>query len=129
MTVRDLDFLADENINRDVVNFLRKAGLNVFHVVEHDEMRGTPDSQLMSFAYENGWAIVTHDSDFGYLAFARKEPFHLILFVRPGHLDPNFTIESLRQLLERSIDVLPPTLLMLNRSGAKIIVKVKRGAT
>jgi predicted nuclease of predicted toxin-antitoxin system len=88
--VTELSWLADENIHIEVVSYLREYGLDVEYVPELN-LRGASDEQLMERAFAAGQAIITHDSDFGSLAFTKGAAFHSILYVRPGHFDPNFT--------------------------------------
>jgi predicted nuclease of predicted toxin-antitoxin system len=44
--------------------------------------------------------IITHDKDFGTLSIVRGEPMIGIIFLRPGHIDPKFTQETLEVLFQ-----------------------------
>ena len=51
-------------------------------------------------AFSEKRIIVTHDSDFGTLAVLGGEPVLGIIYLRPGHIDPTFTCDTLRALFE-----------------------------
>ena len=67
MKALDFPLLADENVNPEVVSFLRKAGLDVESIAEQGKF-GLPDTQVLQQATEAGRAVLTHDSNFGGLA-------------------------------------------------------------
>ena len=70
MKLRELRFLADENVSPKVVAFLRAQHLDVLDV----KVRGWQDhadSDLLVTAHrENRW-VLTHDADFGALVSGR----------------------------------------------------------
>lgn len=107
MKFRAFSFLADENISPDVVVMLRKEGLNVISV-EESRWNGFTDRQLIQIAYSESRVILTHDSDFGKLAFAEGELYFGIVFLRPGHLPPEHTLEALRRMLIDTQEFTPP---------------------
>ncbi|MEM9930779.1 MAG: DUF5615 family PIN-like protein, partial [Bacteroidota bacterium] len=116
MKIRDLKWLVDENVHRKVVQFLSDENIDVLYVKDTD-LRGQPDEIIMPWAYSEGRGLITHDSDFGTLAFIQREPFHAVLYLRPGHFDPNFTIESLEKLLIQDIDIDVPAILSVSRKA------------
>ena len=126
MRLADYALLADENIHPDVVLFLRALDFDVVHVEEDPKLAGKPDLELMQFAYVARRAILTHDSDFGALAFVDGQPFHLILYLRPGHFDPQFTIETLTRLLATDMDVPAGTLLVAIRRNDTVSIRTRR---
>ena len=60
-------FLADENVSATVIAELRKAGHDVFSVME--SMRAAKDLEVISHARLENRILITHDKDFGELAF------------------------------------------------------------
>lgn len=93
MKLSDFGLLTDENLEVEVVAFLRQSGFDVLDVCENGLHRST-DVDLLQRATRENRVVVTHDSDFGALAILRGEPVIGILFLRPGHIDPQFTIET-----------------------------------
>lgn len=122
MSLNEIKYLADENIDREVVEFLLGKGIDILHVPEIGRS-GNSDLNLMRLAHEQDRAILTHDSDFGTLAFVDNEPFFAIVYLRPGHFDPAFTIESLEQLLALDLDVQPSIIITASRKGGKLTVR------
>jgi predicted nuclease of predicted toxin-antitoxin system len=69
--------------------------------------------------------IVTPDADFGALAIQAGEPVIGILYLRPGHIDPQFTIETIRTALNADRDLTPPFVLVAKRSGHKVAIRIR----
>lgn len=65
-------FLVNENIASSVISGLRQAGHDVLSAKE--SMRGRPDGELLSRAQAEHRVLVTHDKDFGELAFRSGLP-------------------------------------------------------
>ncbi len=124
MKLGDFGLLTDENIDADVVQFLRSRGFDVSDVCENGQ-HGTADVDLIRQAVKENRVIVTHDSDFGTLAVLAGEPIVGILFLRPGHIDPAFTVESVKAVLVRDIDVTPPFVLVARRKGAVVTIRYR----
>ncbi|HUY31226.1 MAG TPA: DUF5615 family PIN-like protein [Pirellulales bacterium] len=62
-----MDFLADENVPRPLVAWIREAGHDVLHAPESQP--GAEDTEWLSRAEVAGRVIVTSDKDFGELVF------------------------------------------------------------
>jgi len=125
--VNPLDFplLTDENVHPDVVAFLRERGNDVRSVVECD-LLGQSDVDLLRLAHESGRVILTHDHDFGTLAVARGEPFTGIVYLRPGHIRPEFTIETVEAIAAQSITVQSPFIVVAERRGQVVRIRVRQ---
>lgn len=124
MKLRQFPLLTDENIDAEVVRFLRERGFDVSDVCESG-LRGAGDIDLIRKAVAENRVIVTHDSDFGTLVVHAGEPIVGLLFLRPGHIDPAFTIETIKAILEHDFDVTPPFLLVARRSGLNVTVRYR----
>ena len=72
--INELKLLTDENIQQEVVEFLRN---NKFDVVDIRELNyfGKPDRFIFQFANKEKWGIIAHDSDFGRLLFSKTYQF------------------------------------------------------
>jgi len=119
------DWLADENIDTDVVAFLRGIGCDIQTVHELGKS-GVSDVDLLREAVAHNRIVVTHDSDFGTLAIVRGEPVTGIVYLRPGHIDPRFTIESLRAVLDEVPEVTPPFIIVARRKGTQVSVRIRQ---
>ena len=124
MKLRDFPLLTDENIDPDVVAHLRQLGFDVVDVVE-SSLQGSADADLLRLATSEGRVVVTHDADFGTLAIHQGEPLIGLIFLRPAHIDPKFTIESLQAVFSADPDVVPPFILVAKRSGTKVTIRIR----
>jgi predicted nuclease of predicted toxin-antitoxin system len=77
-------FIANENVAESVLRGLRQRGHDVLSVKEL--MRGADDVAILSRAQEESRVVVTHDKDFGELAFRQRLPAQcgIILFRLSG---------------------------------------------
>jgi len=67
-----VDFLADESCTGPVIRALRSAGHDVVAIAE--VAKGTPDEKVMERAFDERRVLITEDSDFGELVYARGSP-------------------------------------------------------
>lgn len=112
MRLGDARWLTDENIHPDVVAHLRGRGLDVLDVRERG-WHGRSDDELLEEAHRQGRVVLTHDGDFGTLALLGRHPVVGIVRIRPGHVRPQVTIESLDRLLGLDLDPSPPFLVVV----------------
>ncbi len=124
MRLLDFSFLADENIHPEVVAYLRAQGIDVACVSETN-MAAADDADLLRLAVSDGRVVLTHDRDFGTLAVARQEPLVGIIYLRPGHIQAQFTIESVRALFAAKLDLQPPFLLVAKRRGSTVSIRLR----
>jgi len=80
--------LANENVSATVIQALRQRGHDVLSAKE--SMRGESDPAVLLRARQEGRLVVTHDKDFGELAFRKGLPAECgILLFRLGGADPD----------------------------------------
>lgn len=125
MKLRDFGLLTDENLDPDVVQWLIDSGFNVLDVCR-EGLRGSTDRELLRRAAAENRIVVTHDSDFGKLAIVQGEPVLGLVFVRPGHIDPRFTIETVSTVLANDPDLLPPFVLVARRTNDRVAIRIRR---
>jgi predicted nuclease of predicted toxin-antitoxin system len=123
----ELSFLADENIHPDVVTGLRTRGHDVTTVVKLG-LAGCSDLEILRAALDARRAVLTHDSDFGTLAILQGEPWSGIVYVRPGHISPDFVLQILDAVRELDTDLDSPFLLVAARRGQDVRIRVRRTA-
>lgn len=117
--------LADENIHPEVVAYLRAEGSDIQSVQELG-FGGSADIELLLYAHSAGRVILTHDSDFGRLAFAQQQTFPGIIYLRPGHIESHFTVHTLNYLRSQDIDVEFPFVIVAKRQQQRIRVRVRQ---
>ncbi len=124
MKLRDFGLLTDENLNPVVVQWLMDAGFDVLDICRAG-LQGSSDSQILQRAKAEDRLIVTQDSDFGTLAIMQGEPVVGIVFLRPGNLDPQFTIGDLASVLASDPDLTPPFIMVARRSGIQVSIRIR----
>jgi predicted nuclease of predicted toxin-antitoxin system len=120
--VNPLDFppIADENIHPDVVARLRAQGRDITSCRELG-LVGIADPKVLREAYAVG-----RDADFGQLAVSGGQPCAGIIHLRAGHIVPTLTIETLSVLAETNIDATVPFILVAERRGGLVRVRVRQ---
>jgi predicted nuclease of predicted toxin-antitoxin system len=124
MKLREFRLLTDENLHGEVTQWLAAEGFDVL-TVEAAGLEGATDQALVRRAARDQRVIVTHDADFGTLAILQHEPIVGIVYLRPGHIDARFTIETLSTLLHADPDVTPPFVVVARRSGNDVSMRVR----
>ena len=124
MKLREFRLLTDENVDPKVVAWLRGPGFDVFDISENS-LQGSLDIDLLRRAVAENRAGVTHDADFGTLAVHQGEPIVGLVYLRPGHIDAQFTIGTIEALLTADPDVTPPFLLIAKRSDRGVTIRVR----
>lgn len=117
--------LADENIHDEVVHYLQEQGLAVESIKER-KLRGSTDEQIITLAEKEEKIILTHHADFGRIMHLSQVVNTGIVFLRPGHIDFNFTIQTLKAILATKLDVQIPFILVAERSGEDIKIRLRQ---
>jgi len=81
-----LKFLADECIDRQIVNRLRQEGHKVLYVAEMAS--GIPDDEVLNLANREKSILLTADKDFGELIFRQGKIANGVILVRLAGLSP-----------------------------------------
>jgi len=120
----EFPILADENIHPDVVAFLQDQGCDVV-AVRGSELVGSTDEEVLRAAVSENRLVLTHDSDFGTLAVLRGVPVVGIVYLRPGHIDPVFTIETLQVIIAENQTLTPPFILVAQRTDGDVRLRLR----
>ncbi len=122
--INEIKLLTDENIQPEVVAFLRK---NKFDVVDIRELNyfGRPDDFIFKFANNEKRVIVTHDSDFGRLLFSKTFQFSGVIYLRPGHFDSKVSIKSLKILIAQNISINFPFIITIENNLQKVKIRMR----
>ena len=118
--------LADENIQSEVVAALETRGKDVQSVFGKG-LIGKDDINVLRTAFAEGRVVLTHDSDFGKLAYRTGEPFVGIIYLRPGHISATFVLEILSAIDTADLDLQPPFLIVAERKGEAVRIRVRTG--
>jgi len=124
MKLRDFKILADENLHPEVVAYLRQLGHDVKDVREAG-LAGSLDEEILSFAHAEGRLVLTHDSDFGTIVFTQLADFLGIIYLRPGHISPAFTIASIDTLLDLDINLERRSIVVVEHKEDSIKIRIR----
>jgi predicted nuclease of predicted toxin-antitoxin system len=111
MNIHDLKFLTDENIDNEVVIFIRNQGFDVFDIKE-EQLWGMSDREILALSFQENRVIISQDSDFGTLIFRDQIDFYGIIYLRPGHEKIAFHIQTFQSILLANIDYSTPFILV-----------------
>jgi len=81
-----MNFLADENVDQQIVEQLREKGHNLLYIIEMNP--GITDDQVLAEANHRGALLLTADKDFGELVFRQKKISSGVLLIRLAGLSP-----------------------------------------
>ncbi len=100
-----MKFCANENIERHVVEMLRRTGHEVRWVVE--DSPGVRDDLVLHHCKMRGQIVLTADKDFGELVYRRFAEMKGILLLRFRTPHPSIRAALLEQLLPRVVSLFP----------------------
>jgi predicted nuclease of predicted toxin-antitoxin system len=106
------------------VTFLRGERCDVLDVKE-SRLIGSDDLLLIRRAFAEQRVVLTHDSDFGALAVAAGEPITGIVYLRPGHIRAEYTVDTLRTLFGRQLKLTPPFIIVARRVDNKVRIRIR----
>lgn len=103
--------LADEGIDKPIVDILRLCGFNVHYILETHQ--GIDDEQVLQIANKETRILLTQDKDFGELVYRFNKAHFGIILVRLGELPAsekaiivNNVVLKYKQKLENAFTVI-----------------------
>ncbi|MDD5474086.1 MAG: DUF5615 family PIN-like protein [Candidatus Methanoperedens sp.] len=81
-----MNFLADENVDRQIVERLRHEGFDVRYIAETDS--GISDDEVLDLANREESLLLTADKDFGELVFRQRKITGGVVLIRLAGLTP-----------------------------------------
>lgn len=75
-----MNFVADESVDRQIIERLRKDGQTVIAIAE--EKPSISDSEVLSIAQSNQALLITCDKDFGELVFRLNQVHYGVILLR-----------------------------------------------
>lgn len=122
MELSDFSYLIDENISNELIQYLKEYNINLINVRE-EKMQGTSDEALVKLAEEKNLVILTHDSDFGKIIFTNAGFKTGIIFLKPGHIDPRYHVQTMKSLFSTSLNLEFPFMLVAERTGDHLKIR------
>ncbi len=96
--------IADENIDRRIINALRNEQYEVYSIFERN--RGLKDEDIIQIAKELKYIILTEDKDFGEWVFAHNEKEIGVILLRYHYSETDQIIKILKGLLVKKVGTL-----------------------
>ena len=90
-----MKFLADQDVYEVTVRLLEAEGYQVLRARDAG-LATASDEDLLAFAYQNGYTLITRDKGFGQFVFSRDEPHSGIILLR---VEPKTLTEVHKELL------------------------------
>lgn len=124
MKIRDFAFFTDENIDPELVLFLRSEKFDVLDVKESG-LQGSEDIELVRIAYIEGRIIVTEDSDFSEIIFTQKPDFIGVIHLRPGSFFTKYHIQTIQAILDADPDIETPFILSAENKHGHVRMRIR----
>jgi predicted nuclease of predicted toxin-antitoxin system len=97
----------------------------MFSISMNRDLQGLDDASILSRAEQENRVVITHDSDFGQLAIVAGCPFVGIVYLRPGHIRADFTIESLKAILSNPASLTPKFIIVARRTNSTVHMRIR----
>lgn len=94
-----LAFLADENVETEIVQQLSALGYRATHT--SGSSPGSPDAAILEAASDAGQVLVTNDKDFGELVFRKHHRSAGVILVRLPGRSPDTKARLVAQAVQR----------------------------
>lgn len=94
-----LSFVADENVESDVVEALRALGHDVVHIARSSP--GAPDDSLLAQARAGSSILITSDKDFGDLVYRQRKTTAGVVLMRLPGLSAQLTARKVAAVVDR----------------------------
>ncbi len=125
MIIREFQFLTDENIDKELLDFLRSEGFDVFDIKE-EGLFGKTDREILELAFKQQRVVISQDSDFGTLIFRDEVPFWGVIYLRPGHHSPQVHIQAFRALLSANLEFSHPFILVVENEKGFVKLRLRQ---
>lgn len=100
-----MNFLADESVDRQIVERLRQDGHRVWYVAEMEP--GISDDIVLASANREAALLLTADKDFGEMVFRQRLHTHGIVLIRLAGISPSRKAEMVASAINRYAKELP----------------------
>jgi predicted nuclease of predicted toxin-antitoxin system len=113
-----VNFVADENLDRQIVERLRQDGHTVWHVAEMEP--GISDDIVLELANREVALLLTADKDFGELVFRLRRVASGVVLVRLSGLSPISKAEIVSRAIAQHIEELLGSFTVITPTAIRI---------
>ncbi len=113
-----MKFLADENVDKPVVDHLRKEGHEVLYVLETEP--GISDDEVIKWTNKERALLLTADKDFGDLVFRQNRVIYGVVLIRLSGLSPRRKAEVIAKAVQEHADELAHNFTVISHGAVRI---------
>jgi predicted nuclease of predicted toxin-antitoxin system len=113
-----VNFVADENIDRQIVDMLRSSGHQVVAIAEMNP--GISDSIVLDSANQTASILLTADKDFGELVFRQRQLYAGIVLVRLAGQPPDRKAAIVNAVVKTHADELVSAFTVVSPGNVRI---------
>lgn len=113
-----MNFLADEGIDKQIVDVLRKEGYVVDYVAEIEP--SISDDIVLAMANEKGAILLTADKDFGELVFRKRQISAGVILIRLAGLSLTKKTDVAVSIIKKHINELKNAFSVITPMGVRI---------
>ena len=112
-------FVADVNLEFSVIGEIRSLGYEIIWIADLNP--GMKDDELLAFAEEGKYILVTNDKDFGELVFRQRRLTAGVILLRVKRQNVEIKRERIRRLLKDFKDKLEGKFVVVSDSKVRFI--------
>lgn len=113
-----MKFLADENIDKLIVEHLRKVGYKVLYVLEMSP--SISDDEIIQLANEEKALLLTADKDFGELVFRQRKFTYGVILIRLFGLSSQQKASIVSVVIQEHLNELAMNFTVITRDNVRI---------
>ena len=113
-----MNFLADESVDRQIVERLRLEGHSVIYIVDTDP--GASNGDVFGKANQTDAVLLTADKDFGEIVFRQRLVNHGIVLIRLAGIHPLQKAEIVASAIKNHLDELVQAFSVITHSAIRI---------
>lgn len=113
-----LCFVADENIETEIVDAIRELGYEATHIAS--SASGLSDEIILDNTRQRGCILITHDKDFGELVFQQKLITAGVVLLRLSGINPTRKAELVSKAVLEHADRLQGSFTVLRSKAIRI---------
>lgn len=94
-----MKFVADENVDKQIVDVLRSQRHDVIYIAEQEP--GINDAEVLARSLDAGAVLITADKDFGEIVFRQRRFSAGVLLLRLAGVSPDSKAQRVRVILDK----------------------------
>lgn len=113
-----LKFLADVNIEKDLVDFLKENQFDTLWIPDYN--RRLNDNDLLELANKDNRILITNDTDFGEIVFFQKKISAGVILIRVKGQEVDKKLHALEKLLKNHSEKIQNSFIVISERRIRI---------